>query len=307
MLRSMALAPLAAGFSKLALPDPVESTPDGAFRVHIARTQPGLGSNGWSANASKCDECIRSSPKYGRQTPNTTVRVVEKNVLQQAAVSLPSGGSETASLNIHQMTFETIGPTGTRSMDVYMATLEHSRYWIGVNVGNGPVKTERGVTTGTTIAVMIGHDLPLPNVDFVITENAQSQVMSSYFDAYRSGLQALRALNLKEGSAALGPLYQSIDAGLALLKSEWQRVVPEDPVPIYDQLVITSLPEQMKFVQMPASVGVAPAGCSCGVSCCCGIGCCIGCGCGLVCACDCGPCCEPSCGCGACCGCDLCS
>lgn len=63
MLRSMALAPLAAGFSKFALAEPATSTPDGAFRINIARTQPGGGSNGWSASASKCDECIRSSPK----------------------------------------------------------------------------------------------------------------------------------------------------------------------------------------------------------------------------------------------------
>lgn len=188
-----------------------------------------------------------------------------------------------------------------------MTSLEHSRYWIAINVGKGPVKTDQGVITATTVAVMIGHDLPLPIIDFVMTEDAQSEAMSSYFDSYRSGLQALRSLHLQNGSTALAALYQGIDGGLALLKSQWQEVVPEDPIPVYSKLVVTSMPEQMKFVQMPASVGASPAGCGCSVNCCCGYGCCLACGCGLVCTCDCGPCCEPACGCGACCGCDLCS
>ena len=61
------------------------------------------------------------------------------------------------------------GATEPRFMDSYNLGIDHGRFNISINVGNGTVDTAEGTTiVATTMSGMIRHDLSIPLVDYVI-------------------------------------------------------------------------------------------------------------------------------------------
>jgi hypothetical protein len=317
MMKYAALAPVVTGLSKLSLADPFKSSA-GDFSVHIAQATEGDGEDGWIANAWRCDQCVGTTPKFGRGSMDTKLSSVD-TILTDTSVPFHFDGHNSANIKVIKkvLTTDTIkdGVPLHRVMDIYSILLDHPRFNIAFNVGNGPVTSPtRGAEIGTTIAVMINHDLPIPNIDFIAIENNDYVYNSAQYPyAYRSGIQALADLHRNGAFKALSRVYKGIADSMELMEAEVEKAVPETLLPIHSKVVITSLPELMKFTNIPSTVnfGAAVVGCDCTLTCCCGCGTCLGCGCTLgLCfppaPCFCNACLGCGCGCGACCGCSLC-
>lgn len=191
-------------------------------------------------------------------------------------------------------------------IDVYTTLLDHPRYNLVLNIARGTVA---GQQPTTSITGLVGHDLPWPNVDFVVFENSYTEEAIDYLPAFERGIQELSKLHFQEGSQALGQVYRKIGSGMRILRTRLEEIVPGTLLPQHNKLVITALPEMMKFTELPPTVNVGlllvPPKCDCGVSCCCG--CSWGCGCSLgicfppvICGCCCGVGCGAGCGCGTC-------
>ncbi len=314
VLKFTAASPLLFGFSKFSLPDPFQSPPQNGFSVHVAQVQQREEYGGWTTTAWRCDECVLSSPRFGQGGTGTTTLANEVTLLDTTL----SGGDENHNQSTLRVLRRTLESSAVRDgvsvpgvVEVYTSLLNHPRYNITLNISRGGLT---GKPLETAITGMIGHDVPLPNVDYVVFENSYKLYATDYLPAFDQGLQNLKKLHFQEGSHALGQVYEEIGNGLRILKVKLEQIVPETLVPQHDKLVITSLPELMKFAELPPTVKVGELfalGCGCSCSCCCGAGGCCGCGCSLgvcipspICGCCCGF--GVGCGCGCCCGCDLC-
>ena len=317
MMKYAALAPVVTGLSKLSLADPFKSAA-GDFSVHIAQVSEGNGEGDWVSNAWRCEQCLAATPKFGQGNLDTKQSSVD-TVLTDTSAPLLFDGHASANIKVIKkvLTTDTVkdGVPLHRVMDIYSVLLDHPRFTIAFNIGNGPVTSPtRGAEVGTSVAVMINHDLPVPNIDFIAIENNDYVYnCAKYPDAFRSGIQALANLHGKGGSNALHRVYKGIADSMDLMKAEVAKAVPVTLLPIHSKVVITSLPELMKFTSIPSTVnfGAALVGCDCSLSCCCGCGACLGCGCTLgLCLppplCFCSACLGCGCGCGGCCGCSLC-
>jgi hypothetical protein len=314
MLKYAALAPVITGLSRFSLADPYKSTSED-FRVHIARVTAN-GSTEWNTECWRCEECVLSKPvfKQGRMDVKQSAR---KTILKDTTAFASGEGVANLKVIKTDLTAEFLkdGATVERDMTIYAAILDHPRFKISFNVGNGPVKTTTGdVDKATTVSALITHDLPIANIDIIGFENSYQLNSSYYPEAYTEGIRSLAKLHQKNGSNSLSRLYEEIAASMAIVKSELSNVVPDDFVPIHSKGVITSLPRLMKFVNVPASLvhfgntiqGGCDAGCPCDCSACCGCKCgvgvdiCIpdiedcGCGCCVGCGCGCGACCGVS-------------
>lgn len=314
MLKYAALAPVISGLSKLSLADPYTSTSED-FRVHIARVTAN-GSTGWNTECWRCEECIQSTPtfKQGRMDVKQSGRITVLKDTSSAFVS--SAGVANLKIIKTDLTAEVFRDKVPveRDMTIYAAILDHSRFKISFNVGNGPVKTTTGdLDKATTVSALITHDLPIANVDVIGFESSYQLNATYYPEAYTEGIKSLAGLHQKNGSNSLSRLYGEIAASMSIVKSELSNVVPDDFVPIHSKGIITSLPQLMKFVDVPSSLvhfgntiqGGCDAGCKCNCSACCGCGCGFGlelctdgdpcgCGCCIGCACDCSICCGVS-------------
>lgn len=314
VLKYAALVPVASGLSKLALADPFKSA-DGDFRVNIARVTAEDTPGSWQTDAWHCKTCVQSTPKF-KQSPMDIQQSVQQTVLQDTSVVLPLANGGKSNLRILKTAISadvaSNGATVHREMDIFAAVLDHPRFKMTFNIGNGGVTTTSGFEPqATTISVMINHDLPIANVDLIAFESSYQLNYAHYPDAYAAAIKALGRLHQQNGSTALAHLYTGLDSALALVKSEFEKFVPDSFVPIHSKGVITALPELMRFIEPPSNVnfgtaltGGCDAGCSCSCSACCGCSCSVGLG---VCIpplppCGCGCCASCGCGCGACCG-----
>jgi hypothetical protein len=317
MMKYAALAPVMAGLSKFSLADPFKSSA-GDFSVHIAQVTEGSSDDEWVSNAWRCDQCLGTTPKFGQGNMDTKQSSVD-TILADTRTPLLFDGHASANLKVIKkvLTTETVkdGVPLHRVMDIYSVLLDHPRFNITFNVGNGPVTSPtRGAEVGTTIAVMINHDLPIPNIDFIAIENNDYVYNTAKYPyAYRSGIQALADIHGKGSGNALARVYKGIADSMDIMKAELEKAVPDTLMPIHSKVVITSLPELMKFTTIPSTVnfGATVGGCDCTLTCCCGCGTCLGCGCSIgLCfppvPCFCNACVGCGCGCGACCGCSLC-
>jgi hypothetical protein len=314
MLKYAVLSPVMIGLSKRALADPFQSPPpNNGLSVHIAQINEGGEVTAW-----RCNTCILPAPAFSQGLATTTVQQGSRTILRQGAISLASN-KQAGTLTIHKstLTVDTVKKNGnivTRNMDVYAALFNHPRFHISLNIGDGPIRKGSGVIQAQTLAVTISHDLPLTNIDFIGYETTSQYPYTEHLDAFARAINALGTLHSQEGTSSISTLYVDIEQGLNLLNAQLQNTIPSSFAPVHNKLVITSMPELMKFTKLPADVklgGVRPAGCSCSVSCCCGSGVCCGCGCSIgiclpetVCGCCCGA--GIGCSCGGCCGCDLC-
>lgn len=314
MLKYAALAPVVTGLSKFSLADPFKSADDD-FRVHIARVTAGETQNGWVTDAWRCVDCIQPTPQF-KQGSMDIQQSVQQTVLQDMNAALPLDGGVKSNLRVVKTVLSADivkdGAPIHQVMDIYAAILDHPRFKVTFNVGNGPVTTTSGfLPQATTISVMINHDLPTANVDLIAFESSYELNYEHYPEAYAAGIRSLGKLHRQNGDKALTQLYEGIAQSMTLLKTELGKVVPDSFVPIHSKGIVTSLPELMRFVAPPSTVkfgsaitGGCDAGCSCSCSACCGCSCSVGIGACIppLPPCGCGCCASCGCGCGACCG-----
>lgn len=139
---------------------------------------------------------------------------------------------------------------------------------------------------------MIQHDLPLPALDGVVFKTLAADA-ASHFAAYAEGVRALAELYTDKGRTPLAQLYRQIGEGLAAIGAPFTDAVGEPLVTNTNELLITSMPEALRFARLPKELNVsqeAAAGCDCSCDCnlCCGCGCSLGiCLTEIPCFCDC--------------------
>jgi hypothetical protein len=209
------------------------------------------------------------------------------------------------------------GVTQEGFVNYYGLAVDHGRYNISVNVGIGTVDGKSGLREGTSLSGMIRHDVALPLIDYIVF--AEPVDAKTQLAGFADGVRALARHHASAGRERVAALYGEIGNGLASAHELYARNVGEKLVPTASKLVITSMPELLKFVDLKAELASAretgriprvnqeadaggPCDCTCSCGCCCGCGC--GCaigtcgkpGCGCMCMC----CCECGCGCSCC-------
>lgn len=289
-LRYAAMAPLAYVFSKLAYAEPVApNVESGTFLVHIAEVI-SEGAGRYTARAYECTDCARTAVKEKGVSAGSTVALLEKKEL--LALTSPQ-------LKIQRVTYlktaaASDGAHLSTNMTVCATMLDTALYNLSVSVGQGQ----------TTSLVALGqHDLPLPAIDFVVYRG-EGDDASSYFSAYAAGVAELARLHSRAGRSNLGRTYLEMNRGLTEMGTRYAESVTDVATPIRNELVLTSMPEALKFFGLPGRLvpktGASDSSCDCSCSCgaCCGCGCtlgicvtpdpcfcdcCIGCGCGCGC------------------------
>lgn len=325
-LKYAALSPLAVPAARLPrIADPVHEN-RGAFLVHVAEVEP----NGadFSVRAWRCAECLvpdgeQRLARGNRDRP--APRVVSENrvTLLDRPLSIPAPrGFSTPTVRVDRVEKDVEGEdaSGARSrgsMTSHSVLFDQGRYHLSLNMGRGRVSGATGTTEAVSMAGMIGHDVALPVVDFVVLKPDGQDDPSRHIAAYEAGVRQLGGLHSTEGRDNLSALYREIANGLAAIgPTVGASVGPLGP-PAQNQLVLTQMVDMLRFVMLPPHVQPGPRrgdevsimGCSCSCGCCCG--CCSACGCGCslgfcfppgVCTCCCGTNCGCGCGCGCCCG-----
>ena len=209
------------------------------------------------------------------------------------------------------------GVTQEGFVNYYGLAVDHGRYNISVNVGIGTVDTKSGLREGTSLSGMIRHDVALPLIDYIVF--AEAVDAKTQMAGFVDGIRALARHHAAAGRERVAALYGEIEKGLANAAELYARNAGEQLTPSPSKLVITSMPELLKFVDLKAelkdardggripraneeAIDAGPCDCNCSCGCCCGCGC--GCaigtcgkpGCGCMCMC----CCECGCGCSCC-------
>lgn len=298
MLKLAALSPLLYGFSKVKGEDPFEKPIDG-FLVNVAEVEK-LGLNEFQAHAYRCKNCQRLPKKLTGAPPHSEIHMIEDTVLAEGAVPKLAAKAGGAAFKVKRIQFqresEDHGKVSTVARSLYTALLDHPRFGIAMNFGQSEV---------TSLAAMANHDLPAAVLDWVVFRT-EADDAAAHFAAYAEGVRALARLHDREGRPELSDVYLQMADGFAEMPARFERAVGTSVVPLRNELVITSMPEALRFVQFPpnlkrADLNAAAAGCDC--SCSCNV--CCGCGCGLgicftpfPCFCDC--CISCGCGCGCC-------
>jgi hypothetical protein len=210
------------------------------------------------------------------------------------------------------------------SLDFYGLGVDHGRYNISLNIGSRTNGAHGEDRAATALAGMIRHDTAVPLIDFIVFAGDEQADAAIHLAGHLEGVRALRRFHADANRRRIANLYAEFEAGFATALEIFNRHVTEHLIPVQSKIVVTSMPELLKFVDLrseiaglrnriPASDTFAPlvmnseplqeGPCDCNCSCdiCCGCGC--GCGagtCGLGCGCSCGCCAECSCGCGCC-------
>lgn len=296
-LKLAALSPLLYGFSRFRGEDPVESaqgaTANG-FRVNVAEVE--RDGDRWAVRAYECDNCKRRRPFKGRRVmTGMSAHLIENATLaEQTLPRLALNGSATPLLKIKRVETERQSGNGASTRQtVHAGLLDHPLYGLSVSAGNSPK---------ASVAALARHDVPLPVLDFVIfrTEGDDSD---GYFAAYARGVEELERMHASQGQRELVQVYREIRKGLLSLQGPFRDAVGGSLLPSRNELLLTSMPDALKFYHSPirANAEAGPCDCSCSCATCCGCGCTLGiCVSPLPCDCDC--CIGCGCGCGCCAG-----
>lgn len=293
-LKVAAASPLLLGLSKLRLDDPFESPPDG-FSVLVAEVE-SLASGELRAKAYRCTNCNRVAEKAAGLAPGSTARLLDNVTLSEDSLPGFTRKSEgLANFMVKRVRYERDLPdVGTSQRTVHSVLLDNPQYNIAINVGQGET---------TMLAGMARHDLPAASLDYVVFRSALESDVVTHLRAYREGVLALAKLHRREGRVALSRVYQKIAEGMGELPERFAAAVSERLVPVSNELVITSIPEALRFVQKPQhlrATGKAACDCSCSCSVCCGCGCSLGLCIEIISPCGCDCCIACGCGCGCC-------
>jgi hypothetical protein len=296
-LKLAALSPLLYGFSRFRGEDPIESPRGGlikGFQVNVAEVE--RNGDKFSVRAYECDNCKRREAFKGRKVmTGMSAHLIENATLREQAVPhLAVNGSAVPHLKVKRVETETQSSSGaSKRQTVYAGLLDHPSYGLSVSAGD---------TQKSSVAAMARHDVPLPVLDFVIfrTEGDDSD---GYFAAYARGVEELERLHAGQGRREMVQAYREIRKGLLSLQGPFRDAVGGSLLPTRNELLLTSMPEALKFYRSPvrANAEAGPCDCSCSCATCCGCGCTLGvCISPLPCDCDC--CIGCGCGCGCCAG-----
>lgn len=318
VLKAAAVTPIMYPLARMPrMPEPFGKTP-GDLTVNISEVS--RGSTGFTANAWRCNDCVRSATPLGSVPDGSTApRLIEDTTLRDERIRLDNeraSGSAQAALLIRRTTFEGERLQGTQpeltGMTVHNGLLDARRYNVGFSVGQQLDGPDNAPGEYTTMAGLIGHDLSLPIVDFIVFSAPGDDTVVDHLDAYRVGLRELAALHANARRNQLSRLYEEMDAGLDALRDAFDGTVSDVLVPLKNRFAVTSTPELLRFVELPLPMegpSIVSHGCTCSLGCCCGCGTCVGCGfnLGFCTTFLCGACVGCGCGCGYCCGCAACA
>lgn len=324
-LKAAALSPLVIPAARLPrIADPLQEN-SAVFLVNVAEVSPN--GSGFSVRAWECQEClVRDGQQKLAQAigdrPAAQVLSENRVTLLDRPVPIPApAGFATPSLRIDRVEREVeakdaSGTTFRGSMTSDSVLFEQGRYHLSLNMGRGRVSDGTDATESVSMAGMVGHDVALPVVDFVVSHGKGEDNPSRFLSAYQAGVQELGRMHARANREPLSTLYSEIGNGLATIASTI-GTVGRAGAPAQNQLVLTQTVDMLRFVTLPPGVqpgprrgdGISIMSCSCSCGCCCG--CCSACGCGCslgfcfppgICTCCCGTNCGCGCGCGCCCG-----
>ncbi len=296
LLKIAALSPLVYGFSKVRLEEPFAQGPAEGFAVNVAEVT--RDETGFRAKAYRCTHCNRAAVEEKGLPPGASTRLLGSDTLAEDALAgFAAKAQGLANFMIRRVEYEREMPEGgerkREQRTVHSAVLDHPLYNLAVNVGQGRT---------TMLAGMARHDLPLALLDYVIFRPAEEEDAVTHLAAYQTGIRQLAKLHRREGRQPLARVYDEMAEGFGVLGERFDAAVSERLVPAKNEIVITSMPEMLRFVQKPSHLQHAEKACDCSCSCnfCCGCGCSLGfclepvspcgCDCCLACGCGCGCC-----------------
>ncbi|HKV10486.1 MAG TPA: hypothetical protein VJ725_20260 [Thermoanaerobaculia bacterium] len=296
-LKLAAMTPLIYGFSRVRLDNPLEGeTPLQGFGVHVAEVEKVGGE--LRARAYLCTDCQRTPVEEKGLPPGAAKRLLDRTVIAQDSINGYAAKAQgLANFKVERIEYERDLPRNgvlvTERRLIHSAMLDHPRYNLSVNVSE---------TGERMLAGMARHDLPIPTLDYVIFRPDVEEDAATHLAAYQVGLRELAKLHRKAGRQALARVYAEMAEGFAELTKRFDGA--QGLWPLENEIVVTSMPELMRFVQRPEHLQKVDkaAGCNCSCSCatCCGCGCSIG-----ICVepfspCGCDCCVSCGCGCGCC-------
>ncbi|HYG64441.1 MAG TPA: hypothetical protein VEL74_17820 [Thermoanaerobaculia bacterium] len=298
-LKLAAMTPVAYGLSHLRLENPFEERdrPKLDLSVHVAEVEM-TGPGEFRVKAYRCDNCGRVPAPDKGLPAGASKRLLDQVMLAEDSIDgFAQKGLGTANFKVQRIEYEREMPeNGSLSREkrlVHAALLDHPEYNLSVNIGQGRT---------TMLAGMARHDLPLPMLDYLIFRPDTEEDVVTHLAAYRSGLLELAKLHGRQGRQALARVYREMAQGFMVMSRRFDAAVPERLLPAKNEIVVTSVPELLRFVQKPPDLQHSEKACDCSCSCnvCCGCGCsfgvCIefvspcGCDCCLACGCGCGCC-----------------
>ncbi|HKV07654.1 MAG TPA: hypothetical protein VJ725_05905 [Thermoanaerobaculia bacterium] len=326
-----AAVPLLAPFAKLPrLSDPFErSSPEGLSDISANLAVVWRDTTGsFHAEVRPIGSAVRKTGGFKKQTgTNAKITHREQVILEESPGTeskRTAGGLDSVPFVLRRTILEgeanKNGVVESRFLDSYGLGLDYGRFNISLNAGAaGP----RGGALGpASLSGMVRHDFAIPLIDYIVFAGDEQADVATHFSAYLEGVRALRRYHSAAKQGRIANLYTEIEAGFEKALEIFTRNVSEQIVPVKSKIVITSMPELMKFVDLgpelaQASLRIAElntfapvlksegteADCDCTCSCdiCCGCGC--GCGggtCGIDCSCGCGCCAACECGCSCC-------
>lgn len=298
-LKVAALSPLLLGFSKLRTDGPFTGDDGVGFSVNVAEVDK-LGYGEFRARAYNCPECVGQPKAMQGLSQGAEAHMIEDRMLSDRPFPALAARGDTPTLKVKRVKFEKTTPqNGSLVRSVrsgYTSLFDHPRYGMALNFGRRD--------DVTSLAGMVHHDLPYTEVDWVVFKTDIDDA-ASHFRAYAEGLRSLAGLHRRKGQTDMAALYRQMAEALGTLAEPFTDIVGEPLLTNTNELLVTSMPEALRFVSLPAGLkadaAVAAAGCDCSCSCnvCCACGCGIGiCITNIPCFCDC--CISCGCGCGCC-------
>jgi len=304
LLKAAALSPVVLGLSKITPEDPFKAQVPG-FQVHIAEVE-SLGGGSFRAKAYRCDDCFRAPKASQPLAQGAEAHIIDQAVLRGPSDEETRGESRAAgSMRVKRVRFEKSRPVNGGGVErsvrtAYSLLADHERFGIAGNFGRSDAVT--------SFAGMVHHDLPMTVLDWVVFKSGDFDA-ATLFAAQAEGIAALARLHERSGRGEMADLYRQMAPSFLAARRPFTDAVGEPLLTQTNELLITAMPEALRFVQLPDALkpkaitgqAVAAAGCDCSCSCnvCCGCGCGIGiCFTNIPCFCDC--CISCGCGCGCC-------
>ena len=299
-LKLAAMTPLLYGFSRVRLENPLDSEkPVEGFGIHVAEVEK-VGPDEFQVRAYRCAKCHRPPVPEKGLPPGAAKRLLDRTTLAEDSIDgFSTKAQGLANFRIQRIEYERDLPKNgtlvTERRLIRSAMLDHPLYNLSVNISESGERM---------LAGMARHDLPIPMLDYVIFRPAVEEDAATHLAAYEAGLLELAKLHRREERKALAHTYAEMAKGFSELAQRFDNGKAELLWPAENEIIVTSMPELLRFVQRPDHLQKqeAVAGCDCSCSCaaCCGCGCSLGicvepfspcgCDCCLACGCGCGCC-----------------
>lgn len=304
-LKAAALAPVMLGLSKMSRHDLTDHPMEG-FQIHVAEVED-LGAGEFRVDTYACPQCQRSAEPMRDVPQGASAHLIERETLADGVLrEMVTTGQSAPRFVSQKIRYEkqipSNGSVRKQVVQVHGGMVDHPEFQLAVNLGQGGA---------IGLAGMARHHLPLPVLDQVVLKTTGTDART-HLRALQEGVRGLLGLHEENGLTSLAAVYRQVLAALEVLPARFDDGVLQEILPSRNQLVLTSMPEMLRFAGMPATVrdfqmatasqvvvDEEPCDCSCSCSACCGCGCTLGICVGpLPCDCDC--CLGCGCGCGCC-------